>query len=134
MELHDRINHLLSSSTVFLIASIDYRGFPSVITVSRPLWREGLLKMRFYLDGDGETVQNLLRNPNGAVCCYQELEYESMSLKGKFSVEYLESLKDIEHELSDYQRELKHEKPVIVTFETWTAKIHSEKHTQEIIV
>lgn len=134
MELHERILALLSSSTVFLIATIDQRGFPNVITVSRPLWREGLLRMRFYIDGDGETVQNILRNPNGSVCCYQEMQYESMSLKGKFTIEPIDSIEEVASSLTDYQRALAHKKPVVLAFETWTAKIHTDKQTKEIIV
>ncbi|WYJ89857.1 hypothetical protein A5888_001583 [Enterococcus sp. 9E7_DIV0242] len=134
MELHERILKLLNSSTVFLIATVDQRGFPNVITVSRPLWREGLLRMRFYVDGEGETVQNILKNPNGSVCCYQEMQFESMALKGKFTIEPVDSVDEVESSLTDYQRALAHKKPVVLSFETWTAKIHIDKQTKEIIV
>ncbi|MHC5227017.1 pyridoxamine 5'-phosphate oxidase family protein [Enterococcus sp. LJL99] len=134
MLLHERITHLLGTSTTFLIATLDQRGFPSVITVSEPLFREGLLKFQFYLDGSGETVQNILKNPNGSICCYKELEHESLLLKGQFSVELIESIEVIQAQLLPYQKELKRKNPVIVTFETWTAKIHVDKRTHEIIV
>ncbi|MGX7244100.1 pyridoxamine 5'-phosphate oxidase family protein [Enterococcus quebecensis] len=134
MEIHDRILRLLNSSKVFLISTIDKRDFPTVIAVSEPLWREGLLKLQFYLDGNGETVKNIQCNPNGSVCCYEEIKHESLLLKGKFTIEPIESLDMIESKLSDYQKELDHQEPVIVTFETWTARIHMDKKTKDIIV
>ncbi|WP_348920740.1 hypothetical protein [Enterococcus rotai] len=134
MEIHERIVRLLNSSTVFLISTIDQRDFPTVITVSEPLWREGLLKLQFYLDGNGETVKNIRCNPNGSVCCYEEIEHESLLLKGKFIIEEIESLDEIEPKLSSYQKELNHVKPVLVNFETWTARIHMDKKTKDIIV
>lgn len=134
MEIHERIVRLLNSSTVFLISTIDKRNFPTVITVSEPLWREGLLKFQFYLDGNGETVANIRRNPNGAVCCYEEIEHESLLLKGKFTIEQFESLDGIESKLSSYQKELQHSEPILVNFETWTARIHIDKKTKDIIV
>jgi len=36
--------------------------------------------------------------------------------------------------LSAYQKELNHVKPVLVNFETWTARIHMDKKTKDIIV
>ena len=134
MLLHEQINHLLGTSSTFLLATTDQRGFPSLITVSEPLFREGLLKFQFYLNGTGETVQNILKNPKGSICCYKELEHESLLLKGLFSVESIESIEMIEAKLIPYQKELKRRNPVIVTFETWTAKIHVDKQTHEIIV
>lgn len=134
MEIHERIVRLLNSSSVFLISTIDQRDFPTVITVSEPLWREGLLKLQFYLDGNGETVKNIQSNPNGAVCCYEEIEHESLLLKGKFVIEPIESAEAIESKLSSYQKELKHAEPVLVNFETWTARIHMDKKTRDIIV
>ncbi|WP_086444983.1 hypothetical protein [Candidatus Enterococcus lemimoniae] len=134
MEIHERIVRLLNSSTVFLISTIDQRDFPTVITVSEPLWREGLLKLQFYLDGNGETVKNIRCNQNGSVCCYEEIEHESLLLKGKFIIEEIESLDEIEPKLSAYQKELNHVKPVLVNFETWTARIHMDKKTKDIIV
>ena len=134
MEVHERLNDLLSPSPVFLLATIDHRGFPTVITVSRPIWREGLLRMRFYLNGDGETVQNIMREATGSVCCFEEEVHESISLKGKFSIEQADRVKEFEPQLTEYQKELGHGNPVVVLFETWTAKIHMEKQTQDIIV
>ena len=134
MEVHERIVGLLNSSEVFLLATIDKRDFPTVIAVSSPLWRKGLLKLQFYLDGDGETVENIRRNPNGSVCCYEEITHEGLLLKGKFSIEEIDSRELIESKLSDYQKELNHQKPVLVIFETWTARIHMDKKTQDIIV
>ncbi|MBL1227842.1 pyridoxamine 5'-phosphate oxidase family protein [Enterococcus sp. BWB1-3] len=134
MEVHDQINHLLNSSTVFLLATLDYRGFPTVITVSRPLWRIGLLKMYFYLNENGETVRNIMRDATGSVCCYDESDHESISLKGKFSIEPVDSENDLDSNLTAYQKELNHEYPVIVVFETGTAKIHMNKQTQDVIV
>lgn len=134
MELHERIVRLLNSSTVFLISTIDKRGFPTVIAVSDSLWREGLLKLQFYLDGNGETVRNIQSNPNGSVCCYEEIKHESLLLKGKFTIEPIESVETIELKLSNYQKELNHSDPVLVTFETWTARIHMDKRTKDIIV
>ncbi|MCA5012425.1 MULTISPECIES: pyridoxamine 5'-phosphate oxidase family protein [unclassified Enterococcus] len=134
MEIHERIVRLLNSSKVFLLATIDKREFPTVITVSAPLWREGLLKLQFYLDGEGETVKNIRCNPNGSVCCYEEIAHESLLLKGKFSVEEVGSKDEITSRLSDYQKELNHQAPVLVTFETWTARIHMDKKTKDIIV
>ncbi|WP_242586489.1 pyridoxamine 5'-phosphate oxidase family protein [Candidatus Enterococcus ikei] len=134
MEIHERIVRLLNSSTVFLISTIDKRDFPTVIAVSEPLWREGLLKLQFYLDGNGETVKNIQCNPNGSVCCYEEIEHESLLLKGKFTTEPIESLETITPKLTSYQKELNHQDPVLVTFETWTARIHMDKKTKDIIV
>lgn len=134
MLLHEQITHLLGTSTTFLIATLDQRGFPSVITVSEPLFREGLLRFQFYLEGSGETVQNMLKNPNGSICCYKEVEHESILLKGKFSVEAVESVEIVKTQLLPYQKELKRQNPVVVTFETWTAKIHVDRQTHEIIV
>ncbi|MFD2306592.1 pyridoxamine 5'-phosphate oxidase family protein [Enterococcus termitis] len=134
MEIHERIVRLLNSSKVFLLATIDKREFPSVITVSAPLWREGLLKLQFYLDGEGETVKNIRHNPNGSVCCYEEIAHESLLLKGKFSIEEVYSAQEVEPKLSAYQKELDHPNPVLVTFETWTARIHMDKKTKDIIV
>ncbi|WYJ96025.1 hypothetical protein DOK67_0000288 [Enterococcus sp. DIV0212c] len=134
MEIHERIVRLLNSSTVFLISTIDKRDFPTVIAVSEPLWREGLLKLQFYLDGNGETVKNIQCNPNGSVCCYEEIEHESLLLKGKFKTEPIESLETITPKLTSYQKELNHQDPVLVTFETWTARIHMDKKTKDIIV
>ncbi|ALS03374.1 hypothetical protein ATZ33_17535 [Enterococcus silesiacus] len=134
MEIHERIVRLLNSSTVFLISTIDKRDFPTVITVSEPLWREGLLKLQFYLDGNGETVKNIQCNPNGSVCCYEEIEHESLLLKGKFTIEQIESREAIEPKLSTYQKEMNHSEPVLVNFETWTARIHMDKKTKDIIV
>ncbi|MFD1900410.1 pyridoxamine 5'-phosphate oxidase family protein [Enterococcus termitis] len=104
MEIHERIVRLLNSSKVFLLATIDKREFPSVITVSAPLWREGLLKLQFYLDGEGETVKNIRHNPNGSVCCYEEIAHESLLLKGKFSIEEVYSAQEVEPKLSAYQK------------------------------
>ncbi|MFK4566412.1 pyridoxamine 5'-phosphate oxidase family protein [Enterococcus sp. UD-01] len=134
MELHERILKLLNSSTVFLISTIDKRGFPTVIAVSAPLWREGLLKFQFYLDGNGETAKNIQLNPSGAICCYKEVEHESLLLKGKFSLQPIESADELEPRLSVYQKELAHSEPVLVIFETWTARIHMDKKTKNIIV
>ncbi|PZL70974.1 hypothetical protein CI088_13930 [Enterococcus plantarum] len=134
MEIHERIVRLLNSSTVFLISTIDKRDFPTVIAVSKPLWREGLLKLQFYLDGNGETVKNIESNPNGSVCCYEEIQHESLLLKGKLTIEHIESVQSIEPKLSSYQKKLNHSDPVLVTFETWTARIHMDKKTKDIIV
>ncbi|MGX7149157.1 hypothetical protein [Enterococcus ureasiticus] len=134
MEIHERIVRLLNSSTIFLISTIDIRDFPTVIAVSEPLWREGLLKLQFYLDGNGETAKNIQSNQNGSVCCYEEIKHESLLLKGKFTIEQIESVEAIEPKLSSYQKELNHSEPVLVTFETWTARIHMDKKTKDIIV
>ncbi|MDA9472896.1 pyridoxamine 5'-phosphate oxidase family protein [Enterococcus sp. 5H] len=134
MELHERIVKLLTSSNVFLISTIDKRGFPTVIAVSEPLWREGLLKLQFYLDGNGETIRNIQKNPNGSVCCYEEIRHESLLMKGKFSITPIDSIDSVESKLSPYQKELNHKNPVVVTFDTWTAKIHIDKQTRDIIV
>lgn len=134
MELHERIDKLLTSSNVFLISTIDKRGFPTVIAASGPLWREGLLKLQFYLDGNGETVKNIQVNPNGSICCYEEIKHESLLMKGKFSVNPIDSMDIIKPKLTTYQRELNHQNPVVVTFDTWTARIHMDKKTKDIIV
>ncbi|WP_430602873.1 hypothetical protein IGJ02_000178 [Enterococcus sp. DIV0724b] len=134
MGLHERIMKLLNLSNVFLIATLDKREFPTVIAVSSPLWREGLLKLQFYLDGNGETVRNIQRNSKGTVCCYEEVTHESLLLKGKFTIETIKDIELVNPKLSIYQKELNHQMPVLVTFETFAARIHMDKRTKEVIV
>lgn len=134
MKLHERIVDLLNSSTVFFLATIDQRGFPSIVVVSSPLWRNGLLRLQFYLDGNGETVTNIRQNSNGAVSCYRELAHESLMLKGQFSIETDYDEAQVQAHLSHYQKELAHTQPTLVVFETWSARIHANKVTKDIII
>lgn len=135
MDIHKKMNELIKLSEVFLIATVDLRGFPTVITVSKPLWREGIFQLQFYLDEFGETVKNIQRNPKGSVCCYEELEYASLLLKGTFTVKAVDvTNNDFSMKLTPYQKELCHEKPVLVTFEANIARIHFDRKTTEIII
>lgn len=131
---YERIMDLLSRSNTFLIATVDTRNFPSVIVVSKPINQEGLQRLQFYVSRDSDSVRNILENTNGAVCCYQELEHESLLLKGKFSVQSVSDPQLLEKRLTLYQKELDYQDPVILTFETLTARIHMDKETMNLII
>lgn len=131
MKLHHQIRYLLENSSTFLISTIDSRDFPTTIVVSPPIKKEGLQHLEFYLNGGGETAQNILKRKKGAVCCYQEAGHSSLVLKGNFTLRKF-SLEDQKF-LNAYQDFLQHQDPVIAVFETMICKIHVEGQTRSFI-
>lgn len=128
-ELSEKAQSMLSESNSFLLSSIDRNGFPGMIVVSSPIIRHGMHNLKFYIDGEGETAHNIQHNDMGSVCCFKEEDHESLLLKGRFSIHEIKDYKIIEDKLIDYQKELKHEYPIILSFETMSMKIHTERKT-----
>ncbi|MGM0217628.1 pyridoxamine 5'-phosphate oxidase family protein [Enterococcus sp. AZ126] len=124
-----KAKELLSTCESFLITTNDRNGFPNTIIVSKPIIRAGFYNLKFYLDGDGQTIKNIQQDKKGNVCCYNESRHESLLLKGTFSVEEIEEFRLIEDRLNTYQKQLKHENPVILSFEVYTVKVHSNTKT-----
>lgn len=131
MALYQQIHHLMDTSDVFLISTMDTRGFPTTIAVSAPLNKRGIQRMEFYLNATGETVENILREAKGAVCFFNEATHQSLLFKGKFSLR-IYTPEDAEL-LTDYQRQLNHQEAVIAVFETMICKSHIEGTTTSFI-
>ncbi|MGX7351749.1 hypothetical protein RU97_GL001167 [Enterococcus canis] len=132
MNTYETMHKLIQISQTFLISTIDVRGFPTTIVVSPPLQRDGIQMMTFYLNGNGESVENIIRDGKGSVCCYREKSYQSLSLKGKFSIRpFSEEDRAL---LNQYQLKLDHEEPVTVVFETMIAKVHAEGRTVNLVL
>lgn len=131
MGIQEQIQHILTTSPTFLISTVDTRGFPTTIVVSPPLYDKGMHEMTFYLNAAGETADNILRNPQGAVCCFIENEHQSLVLKGHFQ---LRGLKEEDKKyLNEYQISLKHQEAVLAIFETMICKLHAEGVTRSFI-
>lgn len=125
----EHAKELLNTSESFLLSTNDRNGFPNTAVVSKPIVRASFHSLKFYVDGNGSTVKNITRNSKGNVCCYSESGYESLLLKGVFSIERIDDFKLIEERLNKYQKELNHENPVILSFEVYTVKVHSSTKT-----
>ncbi|WP_271490489.1 pyridoxamine 5'-phosphate oxidase family protein [Enterococcus sp. 5H] len=125
----EHAKELLDLSESFLLTTNDRNGFPNTIVVSKPIVRASFHSLKFYVDGSGQTVDNIGRNNKGNICCYSESGRESLLLKGVFSVEMIEDFKLIEDRLNIYQKELNHQNPVILSFEVYTVKVHSQTKT-----
>ncbi|MGC6768387.1 pyridoxamine 5'-phosphate oxidase family protein [Enterococcus sp. LJL128] len=120
----EEIRKLIAGGNSFLLSTNDRNGFPNTIVVSKPIARVDFHTLKFYVDGDGDTVKNIQQNNKGNVCCYNDGTFESLLLKGVFSVHSIEDYQVIEDRLNDYQKLLNHKNPVILSFEVYTAKIH----------
>lgn len=131
MKLYEQINDLMKTSETFLISTLDKRGFPTTIVVSAPLNQRGFQRLEFYLNAQGETIDNIVRNKKGAICCYNEVTHQSLLFKGNFSTRLMDD--DDAALLNDYQRQLDHEHGIIAVFETMTAKIHLAGETTSVI-
>ncbi|MBL1227951.1 hypothetical protein IW492_01745 [Enterococcus sp. BWB1-3] len=129
-ELSEKAQCMLSEGSSFLLSTIDRNGFPGMIVVSAPIIRHGMYSLKFYIDGEGETAQNVENNSMGSVCCFKEEAKESLLLKGCFTIHEIEDYKVIEDKLAEYQKELNHKYPVIISFETLAVKIHSGRQTR----
>lgn len=123
------IRKLLEESDSFLLSTIDRNGFPNTIVVSKPIARIDFYSLKFYVDGDGKTVKNIQQNAKGNICCYNEELYESLLLKGMFSVQSITDFKNIEEQINNYQKLLGHKNPIILSFKVYTAKIHQNGTT-----
>lgn len=125
-EIITKAKELLSTCDSFLLSTMDRNGFPNTIVVSKPIVRASFYNLKFYVDGEGQTVENILQNKKGNVCCYDEVRHESVLLKGIFSVEDIEEFKLIKDRLNQYQTQLAHKNPVVLSFEVYTVKVHSQ--------
>lgn len=124
------VDYLLDTASTFLLTTLDIRGFPHTIVVSRPLARIGFHTFKFYINGDGITAANIRRNEHGSICCYNPEEHRSILLKGIFRVDYVDDLPETAPVLSDYQAGFHYQNPAIATFETLIIKVHAD-HVDE---
>lgn len=77
------------------------------------------------MDGDGETVKNIEKNGKGNVSCFIEEKYQSLSLKGIFSIHPIDGYSIIDERLNAYQKFIDYKNPVIISFDVYTAKVHN---------
>src|SRR5437016_3305978 len=116
----EKANELLKNSEVFILSTNDQNGFPNTAVVSRPVIRMSFHNLKFYINGDGQTVKNICINNKGSVCCYDKYNYESVLLKGVYAIEKVSDFRIVENELNEYQKILEYTNPVILSFETYT--------------
>ncbi|MGG5341616.1 pyridoxamine 5'-phosphate oxidase family protein [Enterococcus sp. AZ192] len=128
-QIIEHAKELLATCDSFLLSTNDRNGFPNAIVVSKPIIRASFYNLKFYVNGNGQTVENILHNKKGNVCCFDEARHESVLLKGIFSVEDIEEFKLLKDRLNHYQKELNHENPVVLSFEVYTVKVHSQTKT-----
>jgi len=121
---------LIANSNSFLLSTCDRNGFPHTIVVSKPIIRTDFYSLKFYVDGTADIVKNIQENNKGNVCCYNEGKFESLLMKGIFSIHSIEEYLIIKERLNDYQKFLKHENPVILSFEVYGIKIHPHGATE----
>lgn len=133
MKTHFRLLNLVHHSNTFLITTIDERCFPTVMAVSAPLKKEGLQQLTFYIDRQSEAAQNIIRNPQGSIFCYDDMHYESLLLKGSFCLLETDQLADYASALTDYQQTLAHQDPVLCQFTSQIAKAHLDQETRTFI-
>ena len=124
-----KIRKILEESDSFLLSTIDRNGFPNTIVVSKPIVRNDFHSLKFYVDGNGKTVKNIQKNHKGNICCYNEYLYESLLMKGVFSVQFASEFKNLEERVSDYQKLLGHKNPVVLSFKVYTVKIYQNGST-----
>lgn len=128
-QMVQQANKLLETSHSFLLSTNDRNGFPNTIVVSKPILRVSFHQLHFYVDGEGQTAENIQRNNKGNICCYDESGYESLLLKGIFSCTSITAFPLIEARLTEYQKQLTHVNPVILSFETYTVTVHAKVKT-----
>ncbi len=133
-KLYDHAKELLEESNSFLITTIDRNGFPSTIVVSPPVLREGISLFQFYIDGEGSTANNILKNAHGCICCYKEQEYRSLAIKGKFKLVEIEDMETLSPRLSDHAKELNYDYPVLAEFTSVTVKAHGDLKSRTVNV
>ncbi|GCF95016.1 hypothetical protein NRIC_29070 [Enterococcus florum] len=126
------IEKLLDSAETFVATTIDGRGFPHPIALSRPLERNGFHYLKFYINGEGRTANNIRENRMGSLFCFDLDTHESLALKGYFLLEELEEYQKLAGQLNAYQKELNHQEPVIAQFQTLTVKHYKNLKTEFI--
>lgn len=131
-QIYQQSKQLIEESDSFLISTIDSNGFPSIIVVSPPIFRNRLRRLSFYIDGEGKTADNIRRNQLGCVCCYKEKEYKSLVIKGNFKIVEIENLQELQKELTDHQKNLDYEYPVMAELSAVSIKVHNNLKTKTI--
>jgi len=133
-QIHQQSKQLMEESDSFLISTIDRNNFPSIIVVSPPIFRNKLRTLCFYINGDGKTADNIRRNPLGCICCYKEKEHESLSMKGNFRIVEIKDVSSLKGELTDHQKDLDYEYPVMAEFKAMSIKVHNNLKTRTVQV
>ncbi|WP_071130887.1 pyridoxamine 5'-phosphate oxidase family protein [Enterococcus timonensis] len=132
MTYHQEVQDLIKMATTFLVSTVDERGFPTTIVVAPPIHQIGIQRLEFYVSGSSETVENILRNGLGSVCCYSLDKHESLLLKGTFGTKKF--LPEDEPLLNDYQHFLQYEDAVLIRFETMICKSHNQGENVQFII
>lgn len=125
------IEKLLKAADTFTITTIGSDGFPHAIAVSKPIERHGgFHRFKFYLNGEGQTVENIRHNRQGTLFCYDAAAHESLALKGYFFVEELDEYGKLAAQLNEFQQQLNYQHPVLVVFQTLKVKHFHELQTE----
>lgn len=126
------IEALLKRADTFTLTTIDSRGFPHVIAVSKPLERSGFHYFKFYINMDGKTAENIKKNRSGSLFCVDSANHESLALKGYFFLEEIEGYQALTAKLNDFQQQLDYHHPVLAVFETLSVKHYKDNQTEII--
>ncbi|MBO1306194.1 pyridoxamine 5'-phosphate oxidase family protein [Enterococcus sp. 669A] len=128
--MDQEIEELLEKVDTATLTTIDSRGFPHVIAVSKPLERGGFHYFKFYINQDGRTAENIRANRNGSLFFVDPENHESLALKGFFLLEEIEGYEAVTAKLNDFQQSLEYKHPVLAVFETLSVKHYKNQQTE----